>query len=97
MMNLTEREQLFHPGDIVRHFKRDAFTKAELDDDPQKYLYEIVGIAEHTETGERLMVYRALYGAKKLYARPLDAFLSAVDKRKYPSSKQEYRFEPIGN
>ena len=92
-----EREELFHPGDIVRHFKRDAFSEEELAADPQKYLYEIIGIAEHTESGERLMVYRALYDSQKLFARPLEKFLSPVDKRKYPTSKQDYRFEPVGN
>ena len=92
-MEPMEREQLFHPGDTVRHFKRDAFSEAELEKEPTKYLYEIIGVAEHTESGERMMVYRALYGDKKLFARPLAAFLSPVDKRRYPTSKQDYRFE----
>jgi len=38
-------------------------------------------------------VYRQLYGDNKLYIRPLDMFLSKVDKEKYPNVKQEYRFE----
>ena len=56
------------------------------------YLYEIVGIAQDTETGEELMIYRPLYGEKKLYARPLAMFLSPVDREKYPDVRQEYRF-----
>lgn len=75
------------PGTIVRHFKR------ELESEGKMYLYEIVGIAHHSETGEDLMVYRALYGEGKMCARPIDMFMSEVDHVKYPQIKQRYRFE----
>ena len=33
--------------------------------------YEVLGVARHTETLEELVVYRALYGERKLWVRPL--------------------------
>ena len=86
-------EEKFRPGDIVQHFKRGLLMPEELAADPQRYLYDIVGTAEHTESGEMLMVYRPRYGEKKLYARPLAMFLSPVDRAKYPDAPQEYRCE----
>lgn len=50
-------------------------------------------MATHSETKEKYVVYRALYGDTNLYIRPYNMFLSKVDKEKYPNIKQEYRFE----
>lgn len=36
--------------------------------------YEVVGCATHSETGEELVVYRALYGARGLWVRPRAMF-----------------------
>ena len=58
--------------------------------------YEVLGEAMHTETNEIVVVYRALYGDYGLFVRPLEMFLSEVDKNKYPDAKQKYRFEFIG-
>ena len=84
---------MFEKGEIVQHFKREMLSAEEMKREPNMYLYEIVGEAEHTETGEKLIVYRPLYGNKALYARPTEMFLSEVDREKYPSVKQKMRFE----
>lgn len=58
-------------------------------------LYLVEDIAHGSEDDIEYVVYRALYGEYKLYIRPLDMFLSKVDKIKYPNIKQVYRFELI--
>ena len=75
-------------GRIYRHFKGST--------------YYIRHIAEHTETGEAMVVYSKIdlesksgLGAlkSKVYVRPYTMFISKVDKEKYPDATQEYRFE----
>ena len=89
----------FKPGDIVRHFKRETVT----DTNSLQFLYIIVGTARHTETGEKMMNYKPLYGPPPclegvdMTSRPYDMFMSEVDREKYPDIKQKYRFEKVEN
>ncbi|MCQ2563456.1 MAG: DUF1653 domain-containing protein [Mogibacterium sp.] len=83
----------FKPGDIVQHFKRELLTEEERAG--KMYLYEIIGVAIHSETREPMMVYRPLYDDGGMYVRPLEMFLSEVDHDKYPEVKQKYRFEEV--
>ena len=73
-------------GDLVIHFKH------ELDDvvNQIKYIYIIKEIAQHTETGEKLVIYQNIVSGI-VYARPYDMFMSVVDNEKYPTVKQLYR------
>ena len=58
-------------------------------------LYWIVTIAQHTETGEQMVVYQAMYGEEGYYVRPLDMFMSEVDREKYPDVETKWRFEKV--
>ena len=92
-MKMNNLQTRFQPGDIVQHFKRELLSEEERA--TNKYLYEIVGIATHSETREPMMVYRPLYDDGGMYVRPLEMFLSEVDREKYPDVKQKYRFEKV--
>lgn len=56
-------------------------------------MYIVEDIAIHSETEEKMVVYRALYGNNQLWVRPYNMFISEVDHQKYPDIKQKYRFE----
>lgn len=79
----------FNIGDIVRHFKYKGLTSDEKN--ANMYTYQIKDFATHTETGEQLVIYQALYYPYKTCARPLDMFMSQIDHEKYPV-KEVFRF-----
>ncbi len=59
---------------VYRHFKGDY--------------YLVEDIAYHSETSEKMVVYRALYGENKLWVRPYDMFVEEVIGKSQP-----HRFE----
>ena len=81
MDTLENNTRKIHKNKIYRHFKNKD--------------YKVLHIAEHTETNELMVIYQALYGEYKIYARPYDMFASKVDRVKYPNVEQKYRFEEI--
>ena len=81
------------PGEIWHHFKN-------------KY-YKILAVGHHSETGEKMVVYRLYLLTPALVLlttnvddlepciRPLEMFMSEVDHEKYPDVKQIFRFEKV--
>ena len=67
------------PQEMYRHFKGN--------------IYQIRCLAKHSETGEMMVVYQAMYDTFQIYVRPLAMFMEEVDVEKYPDARQQYRFE----
>lgn len=51
-------------------------------------LYLTLDVAFHSETGEKMILYKALYDDLKIWCRPYNMFLDEVNK-----NGQKYRFE----
>jgi len=73
-------------GKMYRHFKGDYYRVLCIAND-----------SENQVNGEpkQLVIYESLYGNHLVWARPIELFTSKVDKKKYPDSVQEYRFEKV--
>lgn len=69
------------PGRYYRHFRGN--------------LYKVIGIAIHTETEEKMVVYQAQYGKYGLFVRPYHMFAEEIDREQYPEATQKHRFELV--
>lgn len=54
-------------------------------------LYEVIGIAKHSETLEEMVVYKALYGEGGLWVRPAKMWNDIIEL----PEKAVKRFEPV--
>lgn len=87
---------------LTRHFKADNISTEfdrPLPRKGEKYkhfklgkIVTIIGISRHTETEEISVVYEC---EGHIWNRPLEMFMSEVDKGKYPNAEQKYRFELV--
>ena len=87
---------------LTRHFKKDnnnmQFDRP-LPTKGEKYkhfklgkIVTVIGLSRHTETEEITVVYEY---EGTIWNRPLEMFMSEVDKEKYPNVSQKYRFEKV--
>lgn len=69
-------------GKVARHFKGG--------------LYLILDVhVEHTETNERMILYKALYGDCKVYVRPARMFIEKCTSEQFKKYGQEHRFQLV--
>jgi hypothetical protein len=87
---------------LTRHFKKDNISTEfdrPLPGKGEKYrhfklgkIVTVIGVSRHTETEELTVVYEY---EGHIWNRPLEMFMSKVDKGKYPNATQKYRFEKV--
>lgn len=87
---------------LARHFKKDNISTEfgrPLPKKGEKYrhfklgkIVTVIGVSRHTETEELTVVYEY---EGTIWSRPLEMFMSEVDRGKYPNATQKYRFEKV--
>lgn len=69
-------------GKVVKHFKGNFYLILDVH-------------VQHTETNERMIYYKSLYGECKTYIRPAKMFIEKCTIEQYKQYEQQYRFELI--
>ena len=75
---MAENRQTPVAGQIYKHFKGN--------------LYKVLAVAVHTESEEKLVVYQSVENPDRVFARPLEMFMSDIDRFRYPLIRVKYRF-----
>ena len=75
-------------GSIYKHFKNKYYIVLDIVNDCE---------SNNEKEYRKIVIYKALYGEYKVWARDYEMFASLVDHNKYPEIKQKYRFEEIEN
>ena len=75
---MAENRQTPVAGQIYKHFKGN--------------LYKVLAVAVHTESEEKLVVYQSVDNPDRVFARPLEMFMSEIDRFRYPLIRAKYRF-----
>ena len=60
-------------------------------------IYIVTDIGVHSEKENLVVIYKSFRDPTLTWVRPLEMFLSEVDKGKYPDVKQEMRFEQLSD
>ena len=77
-VKMAENRQTPVAGQIYKHFKGN--------------LYKVLAVAVHTESEEKLVVYQSVENPDRVFARPLEMFMSDIDRFRYPLIRAKYRF-----
>ena len=76
----NERQLFIKAGQKYRHFKGGTYVV-------------VIPCVYDTDDMREYVIYRGVDNKRRLWARPMEEFLSEVDSVKYPEVTQKYRFE----
>lgn len=83
----------FMIGDIVSHFKH---WMTDTTNDEYMYIYRITGIGFDATHDTEVIMYEPMYPCEySVFTRTVEDFEGLVDRSKYPTSPQNYKFELI--
>ena len=82
----------FYPANAGKNHEWGSVARQGLYRHYKGGLYLVHGVAKHSETGERLVVYRPLYGSFELMARPEIMFTEEVDRPEYRYHGPRFQF-----